>query len=203
MKILTYLTNCVITFLIPLSLFSQDLQKVYVESEIYKIEYSSYLEQPLNVKYTVLCPKGGVSRDGMDFWKPLQAGLLTSDNADYRNNEWDKGHMAPAAAFNCTEEMLKTTFSYANSALQHESLNRGVWRMLEEFERNLANFFTVDVEIEVLFEGEENRLPTNAVVPTGFRKSITYSDGTYSKTLLFLFPNTDTRGTDWIDYLDK
>lgn len=191
-------TLLLLLFLFPSILFGQEVE---YKTDIYTIQYRSDLEQPVKIEYTVLCPKGGVSRQGMDFWRPLEAGLVTSDNDDYRNNEWDKGHMAPAAAFNCTKEMLHTTFSYANSALQYESLNRGVWRMLEEFERNLANFFTVKVNIEVLFEGEENRLPTGAVIPTGFKKRISITDGSYSKEYNFLFPNEDTKGTDWIDYL--
>ena len=52
-------------------------------------------------------------------------------NDDYVNNVWDKGHLAPAAAFNCDRETIKKTFSYLNCALQHEGLNRGPWKELE------------------------------------------------------------------------
>lgn len=184
--------------LIPFSVFGQKYEATNtVTTDIYTIYYNSSIEQPLRVEYKVLCPGGGVSRDGMDFWVPKD--VHTSDDADYSNNVWDKGHMAPAAAFNCTEEMLHTTFNYANSALQHESLNRGVWNRLEQFERYLANFFDVNVTIDVLFDGTEQRLPTGAVVPTGFRKTLIFNDKEY----VLVFPNGDTRGTDWTDYIVK
>ena len=69
----------------------------------------------------------------MDFYTPKD--VYTSDNEDYKNNVWDKGHMAPAAAFTDTKEKLKTTFSYLNCSLQFDKLNRGAWRELEAQER--------------------------------------------------------------------
>ena len=177
---------------------AQDLSElrneVTIENEIFKIGYSEVLENPLWVEYQVQCPKPGVSRSGMDFYEV--EGLHTSDDDDYYKNQWDKGHMAPAAAFNCTREMLLLTFSYANSAIQHESLNRGVWNKLEEFERNLANFYEVRVRIDVIFGDNPKRLPSNAAIPIRFKKTIMF-DG---REEVFIFPNEDTSGTDWTDY---
>lgn len=169
-------------------------EEVIVENEIFKIGYSEVLENPLWVEYTVQCPLRGASRDGLDFYEV--EGLHTSDDEDYYRNEWDKGHMAPAAAFNCTREMLILTFSYANSAIQHESLNRGVWNKLEEFERNLANFYEVKVRIDVIFSENPERLPSGAAIPTHFKKTIMFDD----RAEVFLFPNQNTSGTDWTDY---
>jgi len=169
-------------------------ESVIVQTEIFKVEYNEVLEQPMWVEYTVQCPNGDASRKGLDFWEPK--GVHTSDDDDYSNNIWDKGHLAPAAAFNCSKEMLKKTFSYLNSALQHESLNRGIWNRLEGFERNLANFYEVEVRIDVLFEGHCEVLPSGATIPSGFRKTIMW-DG---RKEVFLFPNSNTKGTDWKDY---
>ena len=169
-------------------------ESVIVQTEIFKVEYNEVLEQPMWVEYTVQCPNGDASRKGLDFWEPK--GVHTSDDDDYSNNIWDKGHLAPAAAFNCSKEMLKKTFSYLNSALQHESLNRGIWNRLEGFERNLANFYEVEVRIDVLFEGHCEVLPSGATIPSGFRKTIMW-DG---RKEVFLFPNSNSKGTDWKDY---
>ena len=169
-------------------------ESVIIQTEIFKVEYNEVLEQPMWVEYTIQCPNGDASRKGLDFWEPK--GVHTSDDDDYSNNIWDKGHLAPAAAFNCSKEMLKKTFSYLNSALQHESLNRGIWNRLEGFERNLANFYEVEVRIDVLFEGHCEVLPSGATIPSGFRKTIMW-DG---RKEVFLFPNSNTKGTDWKDY---
>ena len=135
----------------------------------------------------------------MDFHKVDS--IKTSDNNDYKNNVWDKGHMAPAAAFNCDKETLLKTFSYLNSALQHEGLNRGQWARLESFERSLANFFgqEVKVRVDVLFEGKLLKVKGGATIPSGFRKTIVMGD----ITKVFEFPNRDTKGTNWIEYLKK
>ena len=178
--------------------FSQQLREsVIVETDIFKVEYSETLEQPLWVEYKVLCPNGDADRGGMDFYTVDD--VHTSDNGDYSNNEWDKGHMAPAAAFNCDKETLKKTFSYLNSALQHESLNRGIWNRLEGFERNLANFYEVSVRIDVIFDENPQRVPGGAAIPKRFIKTIKWGD----KVVKFDFPNANTKGTDWIDYLIK
>jgi len=168
-----------------------------INTGIFTVEYDQQRQQPLWVEYTVRCPKGTASREGMNFWEPEM--IITSDDEDYANNIYDKGHLAPAATFSCNPEMLYITFSYLNSALQHQGLNRGQWSKLESFERSAANFFNEDVtvRVEVLFEGEEVVLPTGATIPSGFRKTITIGN----KTRVFEFPNKDTKGTKWIDYL--
>ena len=170
-------------------------ESVIVETEIFKLEYNEVLEQPIWVEYTVQCPLPGVDRGSMDFWEP--DGVYTSDDDDYYANEWDKGHMAPAAAFNCTKEMLKLTFNFANSALQHESLNRGVWNHLEGFERNLANFYQVDVRIEIIFDENPQTVSGGASIPKSFRKILKFDD----REIVFEFPNENTSGTHWTDYL--
>ena len=182
-----------LSFLLINVLFSQP--NIGIETDIFYVRYSSKMEQPLFLSYTVLCPNGDASRSGLDF--RLYEGVHTSDNDDYKNNEWDKGHLAPAAAFNCDRDMLKRTFTYINCALQHEGLNRGPWKELEEFERNLAKVYD-EVYVTVMCHFSENSLllPTGATVPDGFTKTITWE----GKEECFYFPNKDVSGTDWIEF---
>jgi len=164
-------------------------------TDIFIVKYSEKLEQPKYIFYKIDCPNGKVSRSGLSF--KLYDGVHTSDDEDYVNNIWDKGHLAPAATFNCDREMVKKTFTYINCVLQHQSLNRGVWKELEEFERNLAKIYDdVTVSVECHFSSQSQILPTGATVPDGFTKIISYDD----MQLCFYFPNEDTKGTDWIDY---
>jgi endonuclease G len=172
-----------ILFLLPLVVFAQR-DSVYIKTDIFTTVYSEILQQPKWVKYTVQCPTGTAPRTGMDFYP--QTGLITSDNNDYVNNIWDKGHCAPAADFNCTKEMLYKTFTYANCVLQHERLNRGVWRLLESYERELAKTTTVDVEIRMVYSTTSLKLPTGATVPDGFYKTIKFEN----KIEKYYFPNT-------------
>jgi DNA/RNA endonuclease G (NUC1) len=122
--------------LLPTLLFGQKLREsVNIKTPIYEVVYNEKLEQPTKIQYTVQCPNGEASRAGMDFY--TNDSIKTSDAADYVNNVYDKGHLAPAADFNCTKEILYQTFSYLNCALQNQYLNRGVWRMLEVYENRL------------------------------------------------------------------
>lgn len=179
--------------LIPALAFAQR-EQVKIDAGIYTVLYSEVLEQPLMVEYKVLCPEGSASRKGMDFYK--NDSVKTSDNADYKSNVWDKGHMAPAADFNCTKEMLRQTFSYLNCALQHQDLNRGLWRLLEAYERELANRGDVYVVISVHYDDAEV-LPTGATVPSGFTKKI-YLNGQLSEC--YYFPNSKPEKKSFSDY---
>lgn len=175
------------------TLYSQDVRNIVTNTFI--VKYSEELEQPLYVFYNVLCPNGDESRSGLDF--KTYEGVHTSNNEDYANNIWDKGHLAPAAAFNCDIETLKSTFSYLNCALQHQSLNRGPWRKLEEFERNLAKIYdSVTVTVDCHFSDYSKKLVTGATVPDGFTKTIIWDD----REECFYFPNKDVKGVDWIDF---
>jgi DNA/RNA endonuclease G (NUC1) len=73
-------------------------------------------------------------------------GYKTSDTRDYLN-VYDRGHLAPAADFNCDLASLRT-FTYLNCALQYDELNRGVWRLLEEHERVLAKKYKVILKLD-------------------------------------------------------
>jgi DNA/RNA endonuclease G (NUC1) len=183
-----------ITLLFSVSSFSQALRdSVNWKTPYYRVVYSEVLEQPKAVWYTVACPNGTASRAGMDFY--TESTIKTSDNADYVNNEWDKGHMAPAASLNCTKEMLLTTFSYTNSALQQQLLNRGVWKKLEIQERTWAQTNTVTVYIRIEFDKTPKRVATNAAIPKGFYKELIVGNIKYC----YYFPNIVPTSSD----LDK
>lgn len=180
---------------VSLNGFGQLNDSLWWSTPYFKIGYSEVLEQPRWVQYRVACPMGKVSRSGMDFYK--EKGIKTSDNDDYVNNEWDKGHMAPAAHFNCTREMLLETFTYMNCVLQQQSLNRGVWKNLEARERELANKHNVvEVTIRVEFDKNPKRVPTNAAIARGFYKQIKYGN----KKDCYYFPNTIPTLKTYDDY---
>ncbi|MFM1899190.1 MAG: hypothetical protein RL577_1430 [Bacteroidota bacterium] len=163
----------------------------YVDAGIFQVEYNEAFEQPQRLWYTVQCSEGHFSRSGINFYNVDS--VHTSDNADYTNNAWDKGHLAPAADFACDSLALRQTFSYLNCALQHESLNRGPWKGLEDLERQMAERGQVNVLVVVEFETSASRqslrtLPTGAQIPTHFSKIIEQQGHTWT----YRFPNDDS-----------
>lgn len=185
----------------PRHIEHDDRDGIYVNAGIYEVIYSEEYEQPLEVFYVVECPDGTASRKGMNFY--TNDSVHTSDDKDYYKNVWDKGHMAPAADFNCDTEMLYKTFSYLNCALQHEELNRNQWKELESFEREMARQFeVVQVMIEVHFVTKK-KLLTGATIPDGFTKTIrcyrSIKDGS-DVEFVFFFKNEDPGTTNWMDF---
>lgn len=169
--------------------------KKTIITDIFTVEYSEELQQPLKLQYTVQCPLGEAKRGGLGWREELN--IVTSNIKDYENNVWDRGHLAPAAAFSCDRATLKETFTYLNCALQHEGLNRGPWKELERFERDLAKFFEVVVIVEVDFDEQPLRVPAGAAIPRGFYKTIFIKGHTWK----FYFPNQDVAGEDWYSFI--
>lgn len=165
-------------------------ERVTVTTDAWIIVYSEVLQQPLNCQYVVDCSIGKATRKGLDFYTCDT--IITSNGADYEANDWDKGHLAPAANFACSPEKMKLSFSYMNCALQHYQLNRGVWKTLEERERALAKTRTVQVEIQVSFLPNSKRLKTGATVPDAFTKVITYNDTVERYTFKNIAPKFKT-----------
>ena len=185
---------------IPFSIFAQKnlRDSIHIKTDIFEVVYSEVLEQPKFVKYTVKCSNGTASRAGMDFY--TCDSIKTSDNKDYEKNMWDKGHMSPAADFNCDKETLYKTFSYLNCSLQQENLNRTTWRLLELHERELAKSHkTVTVEIRCVFTPTSTVLSSGATVPDAYYKIIKYD----KKVEKYFFKNEKPTTSDYSKYLIK
>ena len=119
---------------------------VLIDKGIFKVSYNEIFEQPNWIEYTVSNRPKNVDRGNKDFY--LESGVFTSDNADYYKNEWDKGHLAPAATFSDSEDNLNKTFSFINCAMQIDNLNRGEWAQLEQQVRDWSVNGNVNVKIE-------------------------------------------------------
>jgi endonuclease G, mitochondrial len=186
-------------FILPLFVFGQKALRdsIYIKTNMFEIVYSEKLQQPKFIRYSVPCPNGTANRKGMDFY--TCDSILTSDNKDYENNPYDKGHLAPAADFNCDRDMLYKTFTYLNCSLQQENLNRTTWRLLEARERELAKTQPVTVEIRCVFTPKSVVLPTGATIPDGYYKTIKYGK-TVEK---YYFKNKKPLSTDFTKYKIK
>lgn len=191
-----FLTIILSLFTLTATSFAQLRDSVLVDLDIFRVMYSETKEQPLWVEYTVRHIQKGADRKGMNFYKEKE--YHTSDNDDYVRNVWDKGHMAPAAHFSDTEENLRQTFTYLNSALQHKNLNRVEWRLLEEKERDWAEVFgELDVRVDVIFDDVPQVLPTGAEIPDAFLKTIYFRST--KRTECYFFPN-DVPDKNWNEY---
>ena len=177
---------------------------IVTETSIFTVSYNEVYEQPNWIEYQVRELDVTVERSG-DFYGV--DGIYTSHEDDYHNNDWDKGHLAPAASFLDSQENLEATFSYLNCALMKDNLNRYEWAQLEQQVRDWAAELAVDIDVRVdlFFDDNHTVLNTGAHVPSRFLKTITLPSGTTfpNETIskkCFEFPNDDTNGADWTDF---
>lgn len=169
-----------------LSGFSQKnlRDSVKVSNSVFSVIYSEKFEQPIWLKYRSINRPTNVDRGSMDFY--TEKHIKTSDDKDYKNNIYDKGHLAPAASFSDNIENLKQTFSYLNAALQNQYLNRGEWRLLEEQERKWDDTEPLTVLVKLFFDKKHIVLPTGASVPSYFEKHIFFEKQKKWKCFVFL-----------------
>ena len=166
-----------------------------IDKGIYRVSYNEVYQQPNWVEYVVSNSPKNVDRGSMDFY--IENGVTTSDDVDYSNNKWDKGHLAPAASFSDSYDNLNTTFSFLNCALQVDNLNRGEWAELEQQVRDWSSTSgNISVRVELVFSDGHTVLSTDAHVPTGFWKNLTFNDGS---SKCFYFPNENTTA-NWTAY---
>ena len=178
------LTPVLAIFLFVGNLYSQKLSDVRIKNGVFETLYSQDLEQPLWIKYRSTNRPTNVNRGSMDFYK--EKDVKTSDAEDYKANISDNGHGAPAATFSDNMENLKQTFSYLNSILQDQYLNRGEWRLLEEQERKWDDTENLSVLITIHFDTPAKRIPTNAAIPSHLEKHIYFETRKIWKCFVFL-----------------
>ena len=177
--------NFILLIFISVSLFVTAQKDTLITRKIYKVLYSQTLKQPIWLEYGVKTTTCNAKRDGLDFY--TEKGIITSTNLDYANNDYDKGHMAPAADFCQSKENMYLTFSYLNCSLQHYKLNRGVWKELEAAEREWAKTDSLSIRIDVHFAKKPVKTPGGASIPEGYTKTIYFTQS--KKKLVYYFPN--------------
>ncbi len=116
----------------------------------------------------------------------------TAVTADYTRSGYDRGHMAPAADFKNSYQVMKETFYMSNICPQVPQFNRGIWLELEKMVRAWAYKYdrVFVVTGPVLTEG----LPTigrlnKVAVPRQFYKVVLYVNPPYVKGIAFLMNN--------------
>lgn len=125
---------------------------------------------------------------------------------DYVRSGFDRGHQAPAGNQNVDPVLKDETFYMSNMAPQRPSLNRGIWKELEDLTRTWvlryghAYEWTGPVRCEpekplvpVILSGCVRRtIGVDAVaVPVFFYKIVVVEDKLGWKAIAFLLPNVD------------
>ena len=183
----------------PILFINQKKNANYViEGSVFKVSYNEQYEQPNWIEYKVRNVRKNFDRKGRNFYNVDS--VFTSNDADYKNNIWDKGHLAPAATFSDTEENLNKTFSFINCTMQIDNLNRGEWAQLEQKVRDWSkDQGNIKVRIDLVFAQNHIIRSTGVHIPTGFWKNLTFSNGNQT---CYYFPNSST-DKNWDKYQEN
>ena len=219
----------VLNSLLLLFTFNFLCSQTYIKNDAYEVMYSQVFQQPITiayeypnfrmVEYQVLTLRSKISNE-VSYPNPVKIktsinwevpeNIVTSDKDDY-SSPYDKGHLAPAASFT-KDEQQKFIYSYLNCAIMHKALNRGVWKTLENRERELSDTNKVRVKIILSFSNKNSLADGGANIPTSFTKIIEYGK-TYFKPIgkkyeitreVYSFPNNESvKNTDLDSYKVK
>jgi len=100
-----------------------------------------------------------------------------SQNSDYINSGFERGHLAPHASFDYSAKMLDLTYSFANIVPQYPNVNKKTWIKAEKFERAMIKFGDVKVNNYVIYNKKPKTIGKNKIaIPKAFIKEIIIDD---------------------------
>jgi endonuclease G len=110
---------------------------------------------------------------------------------DYKHSGLDRGHMAPAADMQWSQQAMNESFYLSNICPQNGSLNSGIWKTLENKVRGLAtqkgNIYIVCGPI--VSEQPETIGDNKVAIPDAFFKVLLIKDSNNWHATAFMFAN--------------
>lgn len=127
---------------------------------------------------------------------------------DYTRSGYDRGHLAPAADFRSSYQLMKETFYMSNISPQNREFNAGRWNDLEKMVRVwAARYKKIYVVTGPVLEPDLPKIGriNKVSVPRYYYKVILYVKAPYVKGIAFLMPNENTTRplSDFVVPIDK
>ncbi len=103
--------------------------------------------------------------------------------SDYTNSGYDRGHLAPDAAFDWSKESLEAIYSLANIIPQIPEVNQDMWVKVEKYARDKAvELGFVNILNIVKYSSKPSRIGKDGIaVSKGFYKVLYNSDESYKE----------------------
>jgi endonuclease G len=113
---------------------------------------------------------------------------VRASDSDYTNSGYDRGHMAPDAAFDWSQESLDSTYSLANIIPQSPTVNREMWVDVEQYARDKAvELGSVNILNIVQYNTTPPRIGTgNIAVSKGFYKVLYNESDNYEECYYYV-----------------
>ena len=182
-----------------------------VKHEYYTLSYNESHEQAEWVAYEL--KKGYVKNN--NFKRPffIEDDKVKTGSADwrnYKNTNYDKGHLCPAGDMEFSLDAYNDTFFTSNISPQVRNFNNGVWNRLEQKVRYWAvKYDGIYVVTGGVLESSLKTIGKEKVsVPNFFYKILLDNSGEKLKMIGFLVPNTESNKPLYsfvvsVDYIEK
>lgn len=144
------------------------------------LSYNETYEQANWVKYMVIGSEldSATAKRKNNFKVDKDISTGSADLSDYKGSGYDRGHLCPAATFVEDQEKMDESFLMSNMSPQNPSFNRGIWKKIESYERQLAiEKDTVWVITGGILKGKLETIGENKVAVPMFYYKIIYNDG--------------------------
>jgi len=164
------------------------IDKVFLE-----ICYNYDLKVAKSVAYTLngdLVNELNIQNRPSFYEEPSLDNAVRASDSDYTNSGYDRGHMAPDAAFDWSQESLDSTYSLANIIPQSPTVNLDMWVDVEQYARDKAvELGSVNILNIVQYNTTPPRIGTsNIAVSKGFYKVLYNEDNNYEEC--YYYANT-------------
>ena len=132
----------------------------------------------------------------------IPSGYEISSN-DYISSGYDRGHLAPDASFDYSEEDLKIIYSMANIIPQDHTVNGTLWVKAEQYARDMAvEYGEVTVLNGVVFDNNPEYIKGEIAISIGFWKQISNKEKNFKRCFYYDNFITLSKDTD-SDTLEK
>ena len=120
-----------------LPIYETEEQRELIIHKGYVLSYREAYEQPEFVMYVLNYGNTKIERIN-DFRSDPSVSTKSASPQDYTKSGYDKGHLAPAADFSYSKDLMSESFYMSNMSPQTPALNRGPWKVLEDYFRTLG-----------------------------------------------------------------
>lgn len=171
-------------------LFQPRIQGEYLSNPNYLVDFDQESRTAFWVHYEL---KGGESSGSVERTNDFRVDSRTPQSAkatDYRGSGYDRGHLKPAGDSKSSTAEMSQSFLMSNMIPQTPSLNRGVWRQLEQDIRNWSvNYSAVHVSTGPSLS-TKTRIGQGVRVPTACWKAVLRTSPDTS-AIAFMMPNSE------------
>ena len=161
-----------------------------IDKQVFQICYSYKNKGAFYVGYELngtLVNKANIKKRASFYNEKTIPMQYRSKSSDYKKSGYDRGHLAPDAAFDYNKKVLRKTYTMANVIPQVPRVNRYTWIKAERYARSIAyKLGRVTVINGVIYEDNPKRIGKNQIaVPSGYWKMIANDEQNFQKCFYY------------------